>query len=144
LEKVKTLLIDTYSLLALSELTENNAHFFSCTISETIVLITPILPFSAPPMVLNNIACQNVLENPKPRHEMPEHLLAFNPKEAFPHILVPSSPIIKTSFLPPFGESDIRPHIIAVRNCAPVKLLANIPACLAIVESGRLSSKDFS
>lgn len=49
-----------------------------------------------------------------------------------------------TSFRPPRSLSDIRPHIMAVRNCAPVKLLASIPACVAIVESGRLSSKDLS
>jgi hypothetical protein len=114
------------------------------------VLITPTFPFKAPPIVRKNIACKKVLEKPKPKQEMavlmsaPISILRRSQNEGRSHVLVPHSPINTTIFLPPLSESDIRPHIIAVRNCAPVKLLAIIPACAAMVESGRLSSKDLS
>lgn len=99
-------------------------------------------------MVRNIIACQKDFENPKPMQESTIRLLIlltnyylFDVNE---NILVPRSPIIITSFLPPFSESDNLPHIMAVRNCAPVKLLAISPAWVAITESGRVSSKDLS
>jgi hypothetical protein len=41
-------------------------------------------------------------------------------------------------------ESAIRPHIMAVRNCAAVKLADKTPAWLAITESGRVGSNHFS
>jgi hypothetical protein len=115
------------------------------------VLITPMFPFRAPPMVRKNIAWRKVLEKPNPRHEMavsstsaPISLPSRAQKGSKYHALVPKSPISTTIFLPPLSESDIRPHIIAVRNCAAVKLLAIIPAWAAMVESGRLSSNDLS
>jgi hypothetical protein len=49
---------------------ENRTYFFSLTISDIIVLITPTFPFKAPPIIRKTKACQNVLENPNPRHEI--------------------------------------------------------------------------
>jgi hypothetical protein len=61
------------------------AHFFSLTISLTIVLITPTFPFKAPPSILKIKACQKVVANPNPRQE----------------IIVPERPIKSTLFRPP-------------------------------------------
>jgi len=63
----------------------SGTHFFSLTISLTIVLITPTFPFKAPPSILKIKACQKVVANPNPRHE----------------IIVPERPIRSTLFRPP-------------------------------------------
>lgn len=60
------------------------------------------------------------------------------------HSRVPESPISKTVFLPPHSLSANLPQAMAVTNCAAVKLLCMIPACVAIVDAGKVSSKDFN
>ena len=75
-----------------------------------------------------------------------ETMMSLNPnsREYDLDSLVPNNPINNTIFRPPLSESDIRPHIMAVKNWAAVKLLAMRPAWVAMIESGRLSSKDLS
>lgn len=103
-------------------------YFFSLTISEIIVRITPMFPFKTPPKHLNETAARKLWENPNPSME----------------IMVPSSPIHITLFLPPYSESAKRPHKMAVKNCAAGKAACIIPTWEAMVESGRDGLKDFS
>jgi len=90
-------------------------------------------------------ACQNLVEKPKPRHDIaaPQtpsvhhcRRLHAKGKPGELDILVPHSPISKTDFRPKRGESATRPHSIAVTNWAAVKLALRRPAWPAMVESG--------
>lgn len=101
-------------------------HFFSLIISDTMVRMTPTLPFKAPPRLRNIKACVNVVENPKPMQDK----------------VAPARPKRITFFLP--HRSDIWPHSIAVHSWAAAKAHEMIPAWEAIVESDRFVSKDLS
>ncbi|KUI73034.1 hypothetical protein VM1G_11866 [Cytospora mali] len=103
-------------------------YFFSLTISLIIVRSTPTLPLVTPPRERNNKACQNVVLKPKPTHD----------------IMVPVRPIMMTFLRPKRPESATRPHIMAVRNWAAVKLAWSTPAWLEMTESGSEGSNHFS
>jgi hypothetical protein len=86
------------------------------------------LPFRAPPKLLKIMAVTKLLENPNPSAE----------------IMVPIKPIMSTVLRPTFSESAALPHAIAVTNWVTVNAACIIPACAAMVESGREGSKFLS
>lgn len=60
------------------------------------------------------------------------------------YALVPARPIINTFLRPNRGESARRPHIMAVKNWAAVKLAWRMPDWLAMAEDGRSGRNDWS
>jgi hypothetical protein len=103
-------------------------YFFSLIISLIIVRMTPILPLRTPPRHLKATAMGKLWEKPNPM------ILS----------IVPSKPMYRTRFLPPYSASAIRPHSIAVRNWAAGNAALMTPAWYEIVESGSDGSKDWS
>lgn len=93
----------------------------SSTTSETMVLSTPMFPFSDPARNRKKKAADRDVEKPIPSADMAD----------------PTSPITKTRFRPRQGLSAARPHHMDVRTCAAAKTAVRYPACLAISEASR-------
>ncbi len=110
---------------------------------------TPTLPLVAPPNDRKKRACQKDCEKPKPRHEITGLLVCFqtnmqDSRKGGRNALVPVRPIIKTVLRPNRRESARRPHIMAVRNWAAVKLACRMPDWLAMTELGKSGRNDRS